>query len=238
MRILKVASHPRSGTHFLMRALYENFYAGRVDLGREVFSHSHTDTTMHRVHRPDAQLFGGHSLQPNGAPIYIYRDGRDVITSMYNSPDFHRVAGWERADGAPLPPVDRPSFGEYLRRPLRWRELCRIVIPPAERTETPAEHWLRHCEAWVGAPGVFSIRYETLCREYDYTLDRIRVQFGLVPLRQKYIRPGPVGWFPYRSKPGTWREFFSDSDLEYFHRHVPRDCPYLDPMSGANRTAE
>src|SRR5690349_243058 len=96
--IVKVYSHPRSGTHFLMSLLYRNFFRGR-ELGvsmrptmaghwsrqrageSQSFVLDGKRSTGERFEIPYAELFGSHALQPpesKSRAIYVVRDGRDV----------------------------------------------------------------------------------------------------------------------------------------------------------------
>ena len=217
--IPKVFSCVRSGTYFLIHALGENFESP-VDLSKPVWRHK--GGHVYRTEGKYERLLGGHRETPVPGSIYIVRDGRDVICSMYNSPDFHRVSGWDHAEGLKLPAVQRPPFKVFLREKINWRTISRVHIPESERKWTPAEHWYRHVLSWMGS-GAHIVRYEQLYSQFEAEMIKIQCKFGLRPVYPEFKQPAPVGIYPNKSRPGMWREMFDEEDLDYFYSIVPKD---------------
>ncbi len=217
--VVRVCSHVRSGTHFLLSLLYENYYKERRDLAHRAEQLGHWDnpgthdalftgTDSNRFVAWHG-LFGGHRFLPppdTGGTIYVFRDGRDVAASVYRTPHFRG-----RADGA-------LSFSRFLRKPIDWFEA------PDQRAEpemTLAEHWYRSVSAWL-ASGAFRVRYEELVADPEGALRRIEAAFGLRPPARRYTGERPVGLAPGAGGAGGWPRLFEPRDLDFFFSVVPR----------------
>lgn len=205
---VKVYSHPRSGTHFLLSLLGQAFFGN----AKPVMA-----ITGHWSRRAEVMVldtgvpFGGHLPYRDGLPgsyIYLYRDGRDVALSLWRTKAFQHKS-WARL-----------SFSEFLRRPLDWRHT------PARRfksTLTIVEHWKALLESWQDAPDVCFVSYEHLLLHTKSEMGRIAAFVARAPLPAADGVPG-VGPFPsgdYRVS--KWKTVFSDDDLDYFFEIVPRD---------------
>jgi len=93
-KMIKVFAYKRSGTHFLMSSLYYNYYNDQ-DLSEVMYRKFiwYDDEGEHRSRKIKMKwlkLFGGH-VNANvlskeiiyNRNIYLYRDGRDVLVSMW-----------------------------------------------------------------------------------------------------------------------------------------------------------
>ena len=238
MRFIKVFSHVRSGTHFLMEALRINFYQGADLSGPANFVGHWTTSRSEWLRRPSGtkpmpmkKLFGGHPRAPRSDGIYIFRDGRDVLASMYLVDGFHNQ---DRP---------RPGFSEWIRSPLDWIQCPSNRAPEAGRF-TPIEHWYRLVKPWLEMRGTsYLVRYEHLTIDYWTALDELAEAFKLGK-PDRYRKPELCGHFPRLGVPASWRELFSPGDLEYFFSIVPHDFPALwtrdladDPASWSGEAA-
>ena len=217
---LKIYSHPRSGTHFLEAFLAENFYKNQ-DLssnGPIYFGHW-SNKILLEAGEPYHKLFGSHFFPEDSKftkkMIYIYRDGRAVIASIYNSRFYHK-------DWGDL------SFSEFLRKEIDWygglgqQKSTKINI---------VEHWYKHAEAWVGLQNkhLLKVRFEDLkehpekvyldiCKKhYPKKYWRAKI-FGLHdvnPISKK------VGLAPNKATIHSWKNLFSESDLAFFYSQIP-----------------
>jgi hypothetical protein len=138
--------------------------------------------------RPRPPVMHGHwRYTPHLRPaIYVLRDGRDVVVSLYFYHVRHLLIGtvwapqidayFRRVLGpgydlddvrANLPPfiasLSRHPFGGILRRSGNRR-----LLP-----------WPRHVADWHGRPGVLDVRYEDLLADAAGELGRIAAHIGL-----------------------------------------------------------
>lgn len=202
--MIRVFSHPRSGTNYLAALIKENFYPD-MDLKKStqpgVVGHWNNRATV----KPSAygRLFGGHGnpqrykLLPQD--IYIYRDGRDVALSVWRSKHFMNK-DWEGI-----------TFSEFIRRPLDW------IHSPGDKynnTMTIFEHWKYHLSAWETA-SVCSVRYENLLSNQENVIRKIAWRFGIVLDEYKPIK-SLVGWFPNSGVSMGWKDVMSKDDIAYF----------------------
>lgn len=233
-RIIKVSSFPRSGTNYLLMLLKQAFYADRdVSLppGR-------TGHFSHRlaVRRPAGRLFRTHMYvswppprlgnqqatrikgRDSAGHIYLYRDGRDVCTSLYLSKRF-----LSDRHGA-------LTFERFLRTKLDWETSAGKICLRRRRRRPPAtwyRHVLHHVSQWVLPRYYMFVRYEEAVLEPERVLGEIAARFGLARTGE-VTSVGLVGPEPHAGPHiGRWREHFSDDDLRYFYDIVPRGSPFL-----------
>lgn len=207
--MIKVYSHPRSGTNYLAALIATNLYP-KHNLTTKAGYVGHWADRAKVEGNPHGKLFGGHGLPRRYKALkpqdcYIYRDGRDVALSLWNSEHFINP-DWTK----------RMTFSEFIRTPLDW------VSSPGDKANpglTIFQHWKRHLNMWSGA-GVMLICYEELCQDAEPILRDIAQVSGIMRFRYKQINES-VGWFP--SKPGGWRKHFNIDDFEYFMR-IAGDC--------------
>ena len=87
---IKIYSHPRSGTHFLETFLAKNFYKNEDLSSNGAIHYGHwSNKILLEEGEPYHKLFGSHFFPRDSKidkkNIYIYRDGRAVIASIWNS---------------------------------------------------------------------------------------------------------------------------------------------------------
>lgn len=213
--LVKVYSHPRSGTHLIETFLANNFYVGE-QLGLQSFVWGHwSNRVINNEGNPYGRLFGSHSFPPadfarEKPAIYIYRDGRAVCLSLWKTFNFMHV-DWKGI-----------SFADYLRANIDWKGSPAFKVERCH--ETVAQHWKRHVEAWCTAelPNLLLLRYEDVVQRPQYVADQISGRFPFLK-RPKSVAAvnQPCGLLPNAAKIDTWRKHFSKKDLDYFHSIVP-----------------
>lgn len=204
---MKLYSHPRSGTNWLL-ALLEQAFFGNIGFTEATTGHWSQRVT---VSAPPAELFGGHDffaphlVEPR---IYLYRDGRDVALSLWRTKAF-QPQDWHNL-----------SLSEFLRRPLDWQGT------PGRRAGTGwtvPEHWRQHLDSWQNAGRTHFVRYEALLIDTESELARLGEALGRAP-DLSTLDVGDVGPFPSDDhRIGKWREAFAGDDLDYFLGIVPQD---------------
>jgi bile-salt sulfotransferase len=154
MKFLKVYSHPRSGTHFLMNFLSSNLYKDKDLASKFPIYYGHWSNKIFlEGGEPHFELFGGHlfpsSYSNFDKGIYIYRDGREVIASLWNG-DIYNIK-WRGI-----------TFSEFLRKEIDW-----YGGPGQQRNATKlniVQHWYQHVDEWVNLnnKNIISISYQDL----------------------------------------------------------------------------
>lgn len=244
-RAIVVASHRRSGTHLLIDSLRNNVR----DVAADYLNVDHIQPD-HPQHMPLAEfdrrlrstsgiaIVKTHAL-PDGdgwkdpaareylvrllaelPTIYVYRDGRDVLTSLY-----HYIGAYE-------PRVAATPFGEFIRATYTAEEAHGL-----NRTA----FWQRHVLAWLDHGPTATVSYERLRHDVGGALGAIAGDVGFemrsrvtpVPLPGSQPRPGPLRLLarrlvkPFRRKRSTaisprtgtsggWRGSFGPGDGEWF----------------------
>jgi hypothetical protein len=178
--LVKVASHPRSGTHLLMAYLKAHFY-GDVDLSKQCGQMCHWSYDGMRVDYfyldyagaearrvAWARLFGSHAFaeryRDTSQVVYIYRNPEDVARSLYGLRFFrHRdLAGI--------------TFRDYLETPIDWTGF------PGRKNRNGGmsveEHIMRHREGWLGSDAL-CVRHEDLVRDPEMVLADMGKHFDL-----------------------------------------------------------
>lgn len=220
--IIKVYSHPRSGTHFLEAFLAKNLYPNKsLHVANVTWGH-----WANRLKRENGNeyglLFGSHNFPGKWIKdikhpmIYIYRDGRDVAYSVWKTPNFIH------------PQYKDIPFEEFLSLKLDWEGSPGNKSQP---TENIAQHWERHVHEWhkVQANNLLIIRYEELKTKPQKIFETIMKKF--YPLR--YIlykiflyRPKidpintPIGLKPNQARTQEWLNIFSPEDEMFFLNQV------------------
>lgn len=214
--LVKVYSHPRSGTHFLEAFLAKNFYKGE-DLYVASVTWGHWSN---RQINPEGNLYGklfGNHKFPNKKnterKIYIARDGRAVAYSVWKTPNFlHKD-------------ISNLSFKEFLRTPIDW------YGTPSNKKEanlTIFEHWAKHINSWnefaVQNDQLLIINYEDLIAEpyQQYLKIHNRYFSDIKKLKPEEIDviKKPVGLLPNKATADTWKSFFEEEDLLYFNKVI------------------
>lgn len=234
MKKVLVVSHERSGTYFLAETIALNFgyrsYDQRVDLDdpcavycdpqemQKALSFGKNNEPL--VDMPFARILKSHHCFDFFAEIlpflfeqysvfYIYRDGRDVMTSMWRH-------AWQTA-----PAIMPRAFtaGQFMRsNPCGYfTERYHGKFVPANMVE----RWQYHVASWVGPriAGVCYISYETMLEHFDWTIGKIASALGRAePAEPEVPKLGGVN--PWRGKSGNWKEFLDEEDVDYFWRHA------------------
>lgn len=220
-----VASHERSGTHFLINSIALNFgHASRqIDLalseGFDPRQPRQSDAWLARYRGQFvSNIFKSHHSLPLLMPViepflseyhvfYIYRDGRDVMTSFWRY--LNRLkAGW--GPQAPTP-------GDFMRA-VPTGGILQYQSGPCE---SMLARWVRHVSGWLDAGiGVHPVSYESLHQNFDTALQQIGGVLG---------RPGAVfrrpgmdapSSLPWRGEIGNWRACWQPEDESYFAEHA------------------
>jgi hypothetical protein len=220
-----VVSHERAGTHFLVNSIALNFgfNANQIDLARsEGFDPCQPDQARIWLARYQGRcvsnIFKSHHdttlLLPTLTPyldefqvFYIYRDGRDVLTSFWRY--LNRLkSGWG-------PQV--PTPGDFIRAAPTGG----LLQYQANSCENMLARWIRHVSDWLDADiAVHFVSYELLHQQFEATLSDI----GQVLQKQPsgYIRPGidsPAS-LPWRGEIGSWRTCWTGDDEVMFEDHA------------------
>lgn len=252
-----VVSHRRSGTHFLIDAIINNFdcYSNVEYLTLEQVmpypEYQQTELPAFRkiVEENKANVFKTHLISnfrslglPNDVEdylsetfaaskkIYIKRDGRDVMVSLFNY-----MKGFDDK-------VACGSFNEFLRG--------KNVFDRGEYNQiNRVRYWQRHVEEWrnseLGKTALF-VSYEDLFLDFENTLKEI-ARFLEQPLREPIVnvameRAKKLEKFERRIKKvmqllrlstikrtsigfhtggiGKYENYFSASDLEFYNQQI------------------
>lgn len=176
-----VASHRRSGTHLTMDAIHNNFpgyTSSYVNLDRLASTHpdplsvSDFNDRLSRSRRllkthmyPDVEAFFpsrptsaelAEKLLNEAQVIYVYRDGRDVMTSLYYYLQDHHP---DRMKGT--------SFSAFLRA----ERFLHNGHPPAAHSH--AAYWNFHIKQWLDRPDVLHLSFEEMVMNYEAALEKI-----------------------------------------------------------------
>jgi hypothetical protein len=221
-----VVSHERSGTHFLINSIALNFgYQERqIDLdltqgfscARPVQAAAWLARCRGRVF---SNVFKAHHARPLLLPLleplrdefhifYIYRDGRDVMTSFWRYLN-HLQPGWGPQTRTP---------GEFMRA----RPFGGILQYQNGPGDSMLSRWISHVDGWRDAGStVHLIAYEELHRNFAATIQRIGAIIGVAP-PENPPRPGLDAYssIAWRGVIGSWRDYWSREDETYFEEHA------------------
>lgn len=218
--MLKIASFPRSGTHYLCALLKANFYPDE-DLSLTVFpwqvghwSRRAPDLNGEPIILPYGKLFYTHQFprfwEDNKDVVYIWREGGGVVWSLYR---------WDQAWHKDKP---KPGFSEFLRQPLDWYGSPGIEASGAGDEYRIFDQWLRHIEEAI-VRNTFLVSYEKLVANPIRELERIAEHFGLEKPKHWITDVGMVGYCPSsRPNPDLWKAHFGLEDLALYLRYRRR----------------
>jgi len=223
-----VISHERSGTHFLINSIARNFgyLENMIDLDYGGIEWSDPNQLMQWLRQyhdiPVPNIFKSHHPCEFLAPVwpylsrqfrvfYLYRDGRDVMTSFWKF--LGRIPA--RYNEGPI----TGTVGEFIRaRPAG--QICRYQIT---RSATMLERWVHHTNSWIDAapPGLQFVCYEDLNRDFEHTVTTLleeAMQIRAGPLtRPDMSAPSALPW---KGKTGNYRDYFAPGDRNYFCAHA------------------
>ncbi len=148
------------------------------------------------------------TLARKAAMLYVYRDGRDVMTSYYQ---------YRRGFDAEA----MCSMSEFLRQ--------------EDHGMSRVKYWAHHVRSWCAVPGVTKVGTEALLKDTEATLKRLGTALGMEPLYQQPLLPRPLKsvWYSRRARffgvrPESsaivargekvkWRQCFTPEDRRFFH---------------------
>ncbi len=244
-KTIVIATHRRSGTHWTIDALRNNSPdVCEQFLTLERISPQHDsplplaefrrqlDALENRVlikahDLPSAGSFDGESerdfarqLMRQSPVIYVHRDGRDVMVSLY-----HYLRSFSET-------ARSQTFAEFLRSESTLDGETTCMSRPA--------YWAHHARAWLRQPNLLPVSYSALESDYDSVL-RAMADFLGVRLRRSprsITLPGAQAsptlfdkarWKlglrrerlssavqPRRGSSGDWRNHFDENDLAFF----------------------
>lgn len=243
-KTIVVATHRRSGTHWTLDALRNNspdinpkfltleqiepshaFHIPLDEFRAEL--ESLDGQLLIKVHDlPSATYFQGEaeqefaqSIMQNSMTVYVHRDGRDVMVSLY-----HYFQSFSTS-------IAELSFSQFLR--------MTHDLDGDTDLSRPA-FWAYHVQTWMKQPELIAVSYQSLENEYENTLRqiaeflnvRLNAKIQPIELKNSGRKPSFVDRLLYKlgvevpkissavqprtGKSGDWRNFFSDDDLAFF----------------------
>lgn len=224
--LLKIYSHPRSGTHFLEAFIAKNFY-NKKNLNIPIISWGHWSNRIENPQgNPYGKLFGNHYFADrniNSKPkIYIVRDGRAVAYSIWKTKNFiHKD-------------LEGISFSDFLRTKIDWEGTPAKKVDPSF---TILEHWCLHVDSWFKLAkeddNLLIISYEDLIDNSYSQYEKIHSKF----FRNKSKRAKekvdpikkPIGLLPNMGTKDSWKGTFNAQDEVFFRNIVAENFKYATP---------
>lgn len=252
-----VISHRRSGTHWTIDTVRNNFAStSRTFLTLERLLPWHKDSisldkfqsllasqdgipiikthllpTLGAFTQEPALEGFVHGLLDKSKIVYVYRDGRDVLVSLY-----HYAKKFN-------PEIEQISFSDFIRMD---DEGSRSV--GNGECISRMEYWRRHVEGWLARPDVLGLQYESLHSNYEESVANIANFLELKPqsnikkielpkygnrssatgkmvakamdMLRSMLRPKSLGKssavLPRKGVVGDWRQHFAEEDLLLF----------------------
>lgn len=224
-----VFSHERSGTHFLMNTLAENFgyvVAPWWNLDYETGLNFHAPSLIfHHLDRawnlPVLNIVKSHhslsfvepilpQLAAEYAIFYIYRDPRDVMRSYWY---WLQTLQWD--EGPKL-----VSLSDFIRTAPRGG----MLRYQKEQQPNMLKRWAAHVDPWrayaekVGQKNILALRYEDLDCHFSDTLVNI-ANFLQRPLKN-YIRPNHQSFTVGSPLPKQNRQPYNLDDQQFFEKQI------------------
>ena len=234
-----VISHRRSGTHLTIDSIRNNFKALRESpyVTLEILGDSHPDhlsvSEFRQAISGNSGVIKAHYLPDvseylaseearcaedvfnQSKQIYVVRNGRDVLASLYELRRGHDAL------------VREMSFSQFIREPSFDRQAG---------TFDKVTYWAHHVESWLNAPGAdqrLVIQFEQWLNDYRATIKKVAQLVGLSKdWFRKDVRIGSASekkkknkqiqrtWVePRKGKIGDHVNYFTPDDLEYFYSH-------------------
>ncbi|MCZ6688427.1 MAG: sulfotransferase domain-containing protein [Planctomycetota bacterium] len=240
-----MASHRRSGTHWVIDTIRRNFPRVRPrfvtieDLadsgGLAALERLRQDlrtargVTLLKTHLPAGlEPFADRpeiresirALVEGSRRIYVHRDGRDVLVSLYHYLQEFSV----EAQGI--------DFSTFLREENDY-------LPCGANGANRVEYWRAHVEGWLARPGIHRIAYESMHSDHEAVVNRIVEGLDIGPAAARLKRvtlPSRSLWararrrlgrrlFPRQTSSavrprtghvGDWKTHFSEVDRALF----------------------
>ena len=185
-KIVKVHSYMRSGTNFLIYALYENFYKNNLNIKYNYSANSINDLNNYYSKFDDSGnnlnnnamcLFGDHRMFSGNTlnKIYIMRNPYDCLYSLYKLETSQESVSWYNKINKNI------SYENWL-------------------TDNKISYWKEHILSYMKA-GCFIVKYEDLKNSYLTEMQRIANNFNLKFISKNIVHiDKQVGWIPKGNK--------------------------------------
>lgn len=258
-KTIVIATHRRSGTHWTLDALRNNspdVNATFMTLEETSPKHHHhlplnefqqkvaslDGRVLIKVHdlpsasywHNEAEKQYAYQIMNESPTIYVHRDGRDVMVSLY-----YYIKSF-REDYATI------SFSDFIRMDHE------LDGDPA--MNRPA-FWQYHAQVWMAQEDRCAISYQSLENDYENTLQqlaeflqvRLNPQIQSIALKSKPSAPNFLqkvkrkiarqttikksAVTPRKGTSGDWRSHFTDDDLKFFMKNageMMRELGYVD----------
>ncbi|WP_133468412.1 sulfotransferase domain-containing protein [Paraglaciecola marina] len=156
----------------------------------------------------------------NSHKVYVYRDGRDVMVSLYHYQKSFNEKTREQ------------TFSQFLRDPCGYDKHCH-----AGKIYSKPGFWGEHVNSWLSDENVEGVRYQDFIEDSESVLKRIssRTNFklvdelvdltmrkdgeNLVRKNQRLINKRTSVSFR-GGRVGDWSSTFSDEDVVYFQEEL------------------
>lgn len=158
--------------------------------------------------------------QPKFAPIFVYRDPRDVIIS-------HVFYATEMHAGHAM----RKYYTENLKNMEERINAAILGVNEPDAVLTSIRKKYDRYLAWLTCPQVLSLRFEELIRERESAIQKILDHLGAhgfqpdmdrdeaVRLLKANVEPKKSGTFR-KGQPGNWREHFTEENIRIFKENT------------------
>lgn len=249
-----VASHRRSGTHLTIDSIVNNFNCLNgnniktidhlsdhdpknnmtVDDLNKSLKGSNSILKTHSTAYIDNYFIGDrittdyiNRLFSESKIIYVYRDGRDVLVSLYNYMKSFNLD------------IKDTSFKEFIRMENKFD--CKGYSGVMNRVE----YWKYHVDSWRNDTNCLLLSFDEMRFEYHSTLEKIS-KFIEVPVNEDVVdvrRTGSgnnstfidkakeklkktlsrksISSINYRQgKSGSWEDYFDSDDLKFYSNTV------------------
>lgn len=243
MSYILVASHRRSGTHFLIDSLINNlsgisykylnldellkpkqknseFGKNFLNYKKDVIIKTHTLLDFETFsHNKQAFNFIQRIILPNVKIIYVIRDGRDVMVSLYN----YLIRTGTISN--------QLSFRDFLESKNNFDNIF--------LDQNRIEFWRNHLKSWLDKPNVLYIKYEDLHNDFKKTLGNIALflnkdlnkilerpelkKYNILLRGLRRIFPGlfrSTAILPRKGIVGDWRNYFNKECTEIFQNYA------------------
>jgi len=187
-----VISHERSGTHIVIDAIRNNFPIYKINFYVNIdrmteghWSHCSQDLIKTELQK-EPRVIKTHMLSDTGVffdgggvatqlvnsyvesskLIYIYRDGRDVLGSLYSF--------WSRTV---------PGFGEITFSDMLKGDFTTNIGQARQGSVNPVLYWREHVQNWIEREDVLTLSFEEILNDYENTLLKISQFICLSPIK-------------------------------------------------------
>ncbi len=217
--IVKVLSHPRSGTQFLANFIGHQFYPQSILNSKDTEWGHWSDRRKLSENLVYGKIFQSHAFpvanflarMQGRRFVYIYRDGRAVAASVWKTDGFFHA----KDKGM--------SFSEFIDHKLDW------AASPGRRVEpkvTIAEHWYDHVNSWVEESqkneNLLIVKYEDLVDRPEFVFNAINSKFfkSEIEFKEIPLLSQKVGILPNAATKYSWKSIFKDGDESKFLNYL------------------